>query len=71
MTEAFTSNELAKTQTENDFITLLLTSIDAFSSGSIEQSIGLTAVNAGIVIPMSSVLVHILWIKCIYKPNQA
>ena len=71
MTASYRPGERSKAQAANDFIILLTTTIAAFSSGAIQQSIGWTAVNVGAIIPISSVFAVVTWFKFIYIQNQA
>ena len=71
LTEAYRPEERSKVQAANDFLVLSTTTIAAFSSGALQQSVGWAAVNAGVTVPMTLVFATVIWFKFIYLPKQA
>ncbi len=71
LTEAYRPEERSKVQAANDFMVLSTTTIAAFSSGALQQSVGWAMVNAMVTVPMTLVFATVIWFKCIYLPKQA
>ena len=71
LTEAYRPEERSKVQAANDFMVLSTTTIAAFSSGALQQSVGWALVNAMVTVPMTLVFTAVIWFKFIYLPKQA
>jgi cbb3-type cytochrome oxidase subunit 3 len=71
LTEAYRPEERSKVQAANDFMVLSTTTIAAFSSGALQQSVGWAMVNAMVTVPMTLVFAAVIWFKFIYLPKQA
>ncbi len=62
LTQAYTTEERAKTQAANDFVVFSSSVLGAFSSGLLQNEFGWNAVNVGIAPAMLIALGSVAWL---------